>query len=241
MKKAYSLLPILLIVLSFSAKAQLDAETEQPILTDHLLASNEVHLDSDHDLLTMNTLDEYPMSEEALEEGAGTQEFYREVFANVTEPPVYIEADYPVVAAGMEDLALAAEAGGSKDSVLTESNDSLQNVETEMRVIESAACKGIENHRPVESDSHFSSLIRRIWVYSRVELPKGESGKISHVYFRNGKKIQTVELAVKGPTFRTRSYKSINQLMDGDWKVEIRSPKGTLLDTVEFEVYAECP
>ena len=211
MKKAYSLLPILLIALSFSAKAQLDAEPE------------------------------YPMPEEALEEGAGTQEFYREVFANVTEPPVYIEDDYPVVAAGMEIIDLPAEASASKDSVLTETNDCLQKVEEQMRVIESAACKGIENHRPVGSDSHFSSLIRRIWIYSQVELPAGESGKISHVYFRNGKKIQTVELAVKGPTFRTRSYKSINQLMDGDWKVEIRSPKGTLLDTVEFEVYAECP
>ena len=188
--------------------------------------------------VVVGPLAEFPLSEEALEEGAGTMEFYREVVVNVTEPPMYVESDYPVVAAGMEEME--TETSLSKDSISTESKDSVQ-IEEQLQVIESAACRDIENHRPVESGTHFSSLNRKIWVYSRVKMPTGESTKISHVYFLNGKKIQTVELAVKGPTFRTRSYKSINQMLDGNWKVEIRSESGALLDTVEFEVYAECP
>ena len=222
MKNTYLILAAFL--LSFSAFAQAPADSDLLALADEPIA--------------IGQLEEFPLVDEALEEGAGTMEFYREVVVNVTEPPVYIESEYPVVAAGMEGLE--AELSPSGDSLAVEGKDTLQ-IEEQLQVIEAAACRDIENHRPVESGTHFSSLNRKIWVYSRVKMPAGESAKISHVYYLNGKKIQTVELAVKGPTFRTRSYKSINQMLDGNWKVEIRSESGALLDTVEFEVYAECP
>lgn len=105
-------------------------------------------------------------------------------------------------------------------------------------ILKAEACYAIEGHEPLDPSSYFGLESDKVWIYSKVKMEKGAKGKIHHVYIHEGKEVQTVTLKVKGPTFRTNSYKTINANMEGDWKVEIRDDAGNVLDTVEFN-YSE--
>ncbi|MEM7036933.1 MAG: hypothetical protein AAF570_08145, partial [Bacteroidota bacterium] len=73
-----------------------------------------------------------------------------------------------------------------------------------MSVLRAATCTSIEAYEPVGEGSQFTLDVGRVYLYSKIKMPKGETGQIKHVWKLNGKVISTVELAVKGPTFRTR-------------------------------------
>ncbi len=120
---------------------------------------------------------------------------------------------------------------------LADAPDTIATAQAEISIIKAVACAGIENHEPVDPSTDFEVYDDKIWVYTKVKMPKGQKGVIQHVYYLNDKKIQTIDLKVKGPTFRTRSYKTMNANLCGEWKVEILNESGELLDTVEFSNY----
>ena len=101
---------------------------------------------------------------------------------------------------------------------------------------EAEICAGIEDHAPVDVSNSFSKDTEKIWVYTKFTMDKEVSSKIQHVYYLNGQKISTVELDVKGPSFRTNSYKTITEKMAGDWKVEILAEDGSLFETLTFTI-----
>jgi|GEM_PF-6410736 len=103
-------------------------------------------------------------------------------------------------------------------------------------ILKAEACLEIKNHEPVSAGNEFYCTDEKVWIYSKVKMEKGSSSTIKHVYFLDGREIQSIDLKVKGPTFRTRSYKSMTESMHGSWKVEIQDEAGNLLDTVEFFV-----
>lgn len=114
--------------------------------------------------------------------------------------------------------------------------DTTASAAEDIEVLRAEACTGIESYEPTGASSSFDKEVGRVYIYSKVKMPKGETSSINHTYFLDGKKIQTISLDVKGPTFRTRSYKTIHKGMDGEWKVEISTAGGKLLDTVTFTV-----
>lgn len=138
-------------------------------------------------------------------------------------------------AANTEAPALAEFAPAVK-SITEEAPDSTANIEESIEILRAEACTGVEAYEPVGASSEFDREVGKVWIYTKVKMPKGENSTINHTYFRNGKQIQTVNLKVKGPTFRTRSYKTIHKGMHGDWKVEITTAGGKLIDTVNFSV-----
>lgn len=101
---------------------------------------------------------------------------------------------------------------------------------------ESSSCASIEKHTPVGSASNFSLDVGKVWIYTKFTMDKEVSSKIKHRYIFNGKKISEVELNVKGPSFRTYSYKTITKEMAGDWKVEVVGEDGGIFETIEFTV-----
>ena len=105
--------------------------------------------------------------------------------------------------------------------------------------MEAVACETIENREPLYIGEGFSLDIDKVWIYSKVKLPEGTESSIQHVYYHEGKEIQTVDLTVKGPTYRTRSYKTIQTHMEGNWEVKVLDAKGNTLDTVEFMIHEE--
>lgn len=106
----------------------------------------------------------------------------------------------------------------------------------EVSVMRAVACSSIENREPVGVNTEFETNVGRVYCYTKVELPSGTTQEIKHVWKRNGKIMSTVQLTVKGPAYRTRSYKTITSRMAGDWTVEIQSSNGELLDTVPFTI-----
>ncbi len=144
------------------------------------------------------------------------------------------EASVNTTTPDKEDLNVHAVEYGA---ALMDEPDTIASVNSEISILKSAACTEIENYEPVDPDTYFDMYEGKVWVYTKVEMPKGQKGKIQHVYYLGDKKIQTIELDVKGPTFRTRSYKTMTENLCGDWKVEILSENGQLLDTVEFSVF----
>lgn len=163
---------------------------------------------------------------------------------NESDPPVHevVNEKIKELDEGMEELIaeLEKKLPEYKDSVAAvEKEEAKKRVLDEISVLKAVACTDIENHEPVDSASFFDINEDKVWIYSKVKLPKFHKGKIQHVYYLDGRKIQTIELDVKGPTFRTRSYKTMNENLCGDWKVEILNEAGRLLDTVEFSFYEE--
>ena len=101
---------------------------------------------------------------------------------------------------------------------------------------EVSACESIQAHAPVAAGNSFTTEVGKVWVYSKFELPLGEQATVTHVYYFKGKKISEVPLVVKGPSFRTNSYKTITPAMVGPWKVEIVAENGTVFEALEFEI-----
>ncbi len=109
-------------------------------------------------------------------------------------------------------------------------------IEQEVTVMKAVVCSSIENREPVGTSSSFSKDVGRVYCYSKLELAAGTSETVRHVWKHNDKTISTVELTVKGPAYRTRSYKTITSRMTGDWTVEIQNSQGDVLDTIAFTI-----
>lgn len=119
----------------------------------------------------------------------------------------------------------------------TEARFATKNVSSEgISVIRSATCTGISKHEPVGTAASFSLDVGRVYLYTQVEMPKTDTGLIQHVWKFNGKPISVVELKVNGPTFRTRSYKTITEKMAGEWTVDVVTESGDIIETVTFSV-----
>jgi hypothetical protein len=108
-------------------------------------------------------------------------------------------------------------------------------------LLKATTCTAIEGHLPAgafsESDSYrVSQEIGRVYLHTQIKMPEGQSGTLQHVWKRDGKVVSTVDLTVKGPTFRTWSYKTITQKMTGNWTVDVQTAAGEVLETVKFEV-----
>lgn len=97
-------------------------------------------------------------------------------------------------------------------------------------------CKTIEAHAPVDEGATFKTDVGKVWVYSKFTMDKDVTSTIKHVYYYKDKLISTVELDVKGTSFRTNSYKTITKNMVGDWKVEITAENGEIYETLNFTI-----
>ena len=63
----------------------------------------------------------------------------------------------------------------------------------------------------------------------------GKPGElVRHVWFHEGQEIQSVELTVEFPYWRTWSFKTLDPGTAGAWRVEIRDERGTILGAQTF-------
>lgn len=120
------------------------------------------------------------------------------------------------------------------DSAITQTDGTktIKNV----TLAKATTCKSIEKHAPMEEAATFNTEVGKVWVYSKFTMDKDVASTIKHVYYYKDKLISEVELSVKGPSFRTNSYKTITKNMVGDWKVEITSADGQVYETLNFTI-----
>jgi hypothetical protein len=71
-----------------------------------------------------------------------------------------------------------------------------------------------------------------VWFSTRV-LGGRRGEQIRHVWFRNGKAVQSIELTLGGPHWRTHSSKTL--WGTGDWRVEARDAANRVLASTSFD------
>ncbi|MGC8916524.1 MAG: DUF2914 domain-containing protein [Thermoanaerobaculum sp.] len=94
-------------------------------------------------------------------------------------------------------------------------------------------CTGVENRTPQGEGKEFPATVGQLFCFSEV---KNAQGSVTHVWFYGDKEVARVELAAKGPRFRTWSKKRIVPSQTGSWRVEVHASDGTLLAEARFEI-----
>jgi len=105
-----------------------------------------------------------------------------------------------------------------------------------VKIANHAVCSSVEDRIPKGESASFSSEIGKIWFFTEANLAVEDEETITHKWYLKGQEISSVELEVKGPRWRTFSYKSIDRFMKGSWKVQAVSSNGTILADSEFRV-----
>lgn len=103
--------------------------------------------------------------------------------------------------------------------------------------VEAVLCTNVVDHEPVGEAADFPADVDRVYLWTKVTgLPEGESGKIHHVWLRDGEEMADVELVVKGDPWRTYSYKTIPPDWAGDWEVKVVGTDGNVIKSIPFTV-----
>ena len=110
------------------------------------------------------------------------------------------------------------------------------NTEDGIKVVEAVAGRGIKDRDPIGIGNSFQWSNERVYIWSMVDCTKLPLS-IKHVYYFNEQKVNEVSLPVKSQHWRTWSYKTISdKRYVGQWRVDITSAGGKVLETIRFEV-----
>jgi len=105
-----------------------------------------------------------------------------------------------------------------------------------MRVIRAVASSDVINKNPAGLGDSFHWSTEKVYIWTMIECDRPPSS-VRHVYYFKGQKANDVVLKVKSPQWRTWSYKTLlEKRYIGQWRVDITSVEGKLLQSVFFEV-----
>jgi hypothetical protein len=94
---------------------------------------------------------------------------------------------------------------------------------------------GVENREPVGVAETFPATTEKVYCFlEATEILKDT--EVSFVWFHGEKEMLKTNLPLQtGPKWRTFADKNVGG-MKGDWKVEVRDVKGTLVKDIKFKV-----
>ena len=105
-----------------------------------------------------------------------------------------------------------------------------------LRVIRAAAAGNILNKDPADLLGTFHWSMEKVYIWTMIECEQPPSS-IRHTYYFKGQKVNDIVLKIKSPRWRTWSYKTLlDKRWIGQWRVDITSEEGELLQSVFFEV-----
>lgn len=105
-----------------------------------------------------------------------------------------------------------------------------------LSVDKAAIALGIDKHEPLRPGTVFKSNVGKLYCYSKIRGMNATENHVVHRWIYNGKALSNVTLKLKSKLYRTYSTKTITKDMVGDWEVEIVSPDGKVLKTLEFVI-----
>ncbi|MEJ2165302.1 MAG: DUF2914 domain-containing protein [Desulfobacterales bacterium] len=109
-------------------------------------------------------------------------------------------------------------------------------LESNLEVVEAAACSGLTGRTPQGCAESFEWSTERVYIWNRIQC-ESPPAAIRHVYYFKGEKVSEIELNVNSSYWRTWSYKTLSdKFYIGPWRVDITSEDGRLLKSVEFQV-----
>ena len=88
--------------------------------------------------------------------------------------------------------------------------------------------------RMLESKADSFQIGQRVYLWTCLSGGKSDD-LVYHVWFMGDREIQSVELSVQGPHWRTWSYKTLFPGMVGTWRVEVQDRHGKVLGSHTFD------
>jgi hypothetical protein len=120
--------------------------------------------------------------------------------------------------------------------ILFSSSDITHSEETQgLKVSESAIATGIENLTPLGESDSFPPSVGKLYAFSKIT-GATEDTSIKHLWYYGDKLMAEVPLDVKSISWRTYSSKKIIRIWTGQWRVDITTEDGTVLETLNFTV-----
>jgi hypothetical protein len=120
--------------------------------------------------------------------------------------------------------------------IIFSSSGITQSEETDgLMVSESAIATEIENLTPLGEADSFPSSVSKLYAFSKIT-GATEDTIIKHLWYYEDTLMAEVPLAVKSPSWRTYSSKEILRIWKGQWRVDITTEDGTVLDTLTFVI-----
>jgi len=108
-------------------------------------------------------------------------------------------------------------------------------VQAKTEVMRIAIAKEISNLEPVNVGSVFDNNVNKLYCFTEIKTDNYPT-KIVHIWLFNDNIIAEVPLEVNSTTWRTYSSKQILPKWAGNWKVEVYSDDGKLIDSIEFSI-----
>ncbi|ADD68510.1 conserved hypothetical protein [Denitrovibrio acetiphilus DSM 12809] len=93
----------------------------------------------------------------------------------------------------------------------------------------------VTNREPVDSAVEFKNDIGRLFCYTEIEADEYPT-EVTHIWIYDKNIEAEIKLPVKSPKWRTYSSKAILPEWTGNWKVEVYSEDGKLIDSVDFKI-----
>ncbi len=110
------------------------------------------------------------------------------------------------------------------------------NAEDGIKVVKAIASGGIKDRGPIDIGNSFQWSKGKVYIWSMIDCTNPPLS-IKHIYYFNEQKVSEVSLVVKSNQWRTWSYKTISdKRYIGQWRVDITSADGKVLETIRFEV-----
>ena len=104
-----------------------------------------------------------------------------------------------------------------------------------LSIDEMVFCAGIKNRYPVGVADTFPSDVFSVFCFTRIVGAK-DTTAVVHTWYYGDREMASVELPVKSPLWRTWSSKKMRSELGGQWRVVVRTPDGTMIDSREFRL-----
>lgn len=105
----------------------------------------------------------------------------------------------------------------------------------ETKVNRIAIATGIENREPVNVNDTFKNDVNKLYCFSEIATDTVPT-KVVHIWLYKDNIIAEIPLNVNSGKWRTYSSKNIIGTWIGDWKVEVYSEQGKLIDSIQFAI-----
>jgi hypothetical protein len=103
------------------------------------------------------------------------------------------------------------------------------------RVARDVLATAVVDREPVPVSFPISAEVGRLSYFTEI-VEAGSATTVLHLWYWRNRNVSVVLLKANGPRFRTWSHKTIPPAWTGEWRVEARTPDGTILSSKTFRV-----
>ncbi|MGA1868080.1 MAG: DUF2914 domain-containing protein [bacterium] len=104
-----------------------------------------------------------------------------------------------------------------------------------LAVEQMAVCRNVVDREPVDGGSSFEVSAGKLYCYSKI-VGAQDPVEITHVWYYNDVERARVNLPVRSANWRTYSSKVIQLFEIGNWRVDVVSPNGDVLQSEKFTI-----